>query len=139
MSEVLDYDNMIVRNLEQIENRMEKFALQNYVSAGGVLLAGFGTDRVPLSLAHVKWAIIALSVVFTVAIFLNAARYHVLWKLHRIARDCWLAGQDKLREAYDAENDVKKYMSMKELPWWTYAPLILINLLPAGAAFWWLR
>src|SRR4051794_28371947 len=125
MSELLDYDSMIIKHLEHIENRIERFALQNYAAAGAVLLAHFGTNQVPLSL--VKWTIIALGLVFTVAIISNAARFHGLWKLHRIARDCWLAEQeqDKFREACDADKGAKKYMSIKELPLLgSYGPLI---------------
>jgi hypothetical protein len=65
MSELLDYDNMIVKHLEHIENRIERFSLQNYAAAGAVFLAHFGTNEVPPSL--VKGTIIALGVVFTVA------------------------------------------------------------------------
>src|SRR5215475_5466269 len=115
MSELLDYDEVIVKHLEHIENRIERFALQNYAAAGAVLLAHFGTNQVPLG--HVRWTVIALGVVFTVAIISNAARYHVVWKLHRIARDCWLAGQTKFREVCDADKGLKKYLNTKELPW----------------------
>jgi hypothetical protein len=130
MSELLDYDNIVVKHLEHIENRIERFALQNYAAAGAVLLAHFGTNQVPLPL--VKWAIIALGLAFTVAIISNAARYHDVWKLHRIARDCWLAEQVKFREACYADKGVKKYLEIKELPLLgSYGPLIAINLLPA--------
>jgi hypothetical protein len=141
MSELLDYDSMIVKHLEHIENRMERFALQNYAAAGAVLLAHFGTTQVPLP--FVKWTIVTLGLVFTVAIILNAARFHNLWKLHRIARDCWLAEQDKekFREACHADKGVKEYLGIKELPLLgSYGPLIIINFLPAVVvAFWGLR
>jgi hypothetical protein len=139
MSELLDYDKAIVELLKHIEDRIERFALQNYAASGAVLLAHFGTtNRVPLPVA--KWTVIALGLVFTVAIISNAARYHVLWKLHRIARDCWLgrAEQANFRDECKKDAGVESYLDTKKLPLLeSYGPLIAINLLPAVAVSIW--
>jgi hypothetical protein len=86
--------------------------------------------------------IVGLGVVFTLAIWANIARYRLFWKLHRIARDNWLAGQSVLRQAYRADAECEKYLRLRALPPTAFLPVIIINLVPAAGAvllFWWRR
>jgi hypothetical protein len=136
MSEALDYDKSVIKTIHHIEDILVKFALQNYAAAGAVFLAYF-TQKMSLRMAAA--VIVALGVVFTLAICSNIMRYRLFWKLHRIARDHWLAGQSELREAYRADADCEKYLMLKALPLIAFWPVIIINLLPAAGAvllFW---
>jgi len=131
MSDVLDYDGLLLEGLRHIEDILVKFALQNYAAAGAVFLAYF-TCHIPLSIAAL--VIIGLGVVFTWAMWGNIVRYTLLWKMHRIARDNWLAGQSTLRSALHDDPECKKYLSITTLSPSTFWPVIIINLLPAAAA-----
>jgi hypothetical protein len=51
----------------------------------------------------------------------------------RIARNTWLQGQTALRDALFADQDRGTYLEMEKIPL-AFAPVIVINLLPAVAA-----
>ena len=139
MSDALDYDKSIIETIHHIEDILVRFALQNYAAAGAVFLAYF-TQKMSLRMAAA--VIVGLGVVFTLAIWANIARYRLFWKLHRIARDNWLAGQSVLRQAYRADAECEKYLRLRALPLTAFLPVIIINLLPAAGAmllFWWRR
>ena len=139
MSDVLHYDGLIVKTIHHIEDILVKFALQNYAAAGAVFAAYF-TKNLPLPIT--VCVIIGLGVVFTWAICGNIARYSLFWKMHRIARDNWLAGQTKLLEAYKNDLECRKYLETETLPPPTFYPVIVINALPSLAALlliWWER
>jgi hypothetical protein len=131
MSDVLDYDKLVLESLRHIENICVKFALQNYAAAGAVFLAYY-TAKLPLRI--VAPVVFVLALVFTWAIWHNIARYKLFWKLHRIARDNWLAGQASLRADFRADADCDRYLRMTTLPPVAFLPVIIINLLPAAAA-----
>jgi hypothetical protein len=131
MSDVIDYDKSIIKTLHHIEEVLVKFALQNYASAGAVFLAYFSGH---LSLKMSTAVVVGLGIVFAIAIGVNITRYRLLWRLHRVARDTWLAGQSPLREAYRKDKECEDYLSQKELPYITCLPVIIINLVPALAA-----
>jgi hypothetical protein len=139
MSDALDYDKSIIETIHHIEDILVRFALQNYAAAGAVFLAYF-TQKMSLRMAAA--VIVGLGVVFTLAIWANIARYRLFWKLHRIARDNWLAGQSVLRQAYRADAECEKYLRLRALPLTAFLPVIIINLVPAAGAvllFWWRR
>jgi hypothetical protein len=139
MSDALDYDKSIIETIHHIEDILVRFALQNYAAAGAVFLAYF-TQKMSLRMAAA--VIVGLGVVFTLAIWANIVRYRLFWKLHRIARDNWLAGQSVLRQAYRADAECEKYLRLRALPLTAFLPVIIINLLPAAGAmllFWWRR
>jgi hypothetical protein len=139
MSDALDYDKSIIETIHHIEDILVRFALQNYAAAGAVFLAYF-TQKMSLRMAAA--VIVGLGVVFTLAIWANIARYRLFWKLHRIARDNWLAGQSVLRQAYRADAECEKYLRLRALPPTAFLPVIIINLVPAAGAvllFWWRR
>jgi hypothetical protein len=139
MSDALDYDKSIIETIHHIEDILVRFALQNYAAAGAVFLAYF-TQKMSLRMAAA--VIVGLGVVFTLAIWANIARYRLFWKLHRIARDNWLAGQSVLRQAYRADAECEKYLRLRALPLTAFLPVIVINLVPAAGAvllFWWRR
>ena len=136
MSDVLDYDKSIIETIRHIEDITTKFALQNYAASGGVFAAYFTKN---MSLPMTAVVVVGLSMVFTLAIWFNIRRYRLYWKMHRIARDTWLAEQSALREAYSANKACKKYLKLQALPFYAFWPVIVINLLPAVAAvllFW---
>jgi hypothetical protein len=139
MSDALDYDKSIIETIHHVEDILVRFALQNYAAAGAVFLAYF-TQKMSLRMAAA--VIVGLGVVFTLAIWANIARYRLFWKLHRIARDNWLAGQSVLRQAYRADAECEKYLRLRALPLTAFLPVIIINLVPAAGAvllFWWRR
>jgi hypothetical protein len=139
MSDALDYDKSIIETIHHIEDILVRFALQNYAAAGAVFLAYF-TQKMSLRMAAA--VIVGLGVVFTLAIWANIVRYRLFWKLHRIARDNWLAGQSVLRQAYRADAECEKYLRLRALPLTAFLPVIIINLVPAAGAvllFWWRR
>jgi hypothetical protein len=139
MSDALDYDKSIIETIHHIEDILVRFALQNYAAAGAVFLAYF-TQKMSLRMAAA--VIVGLGVVFALAIWANIARYRLFWKLHRIARDNWLAGQSVLRQAYRADAECEKYLRLRALPLTAFFPVIIINLVPAAGAvllFWWRR
>jgi hypothetical protein len=139
MSDALDYDKSIIETIHHIEDILVRFALQNYAAAGAVFLAYF-TQKMSLRMAAA--VIVGLGVVFILAIWANIARYRLFWKLHRIARDNWLAGQSVLRQAYRADAECEKYLRLRALPLTAFLPVIIINLVPAAGAvllFWWRR
>jgi len=82
--------------------------------------------------------VIGLAAVFTIAIIF-IVRYSLFWKLHRIARNRWLQGQTELRAALFADAGCKKYLEMEQIPLISFAPVVIINVLPALAALvlWW--
>jgi hypothetical protein len=131
MSEVLDYDKTILETIRHIEDICVKFALQNYAASGAVFLAYYA-GKMPLKVT--VWVVVLLSLIFTWAICTNILRYRVLWKLHRVARDNWLATQTALREQFRADTDCQKYLTMTTLPPLAFLPVVVINLLPAIAA-----
>jgi hypothetical protein len=131
MADALDYDNAVIMSIHHIEDICVKFALQNYASAGAVFVAYF-TDKISLGITVL--VVIGLAVVFTIAIVFNIVRYSLFWKLHRIARNRWLQGQTELRAALFADPACKKYLEMEEIPFISFAPVVVINLLPAVAA-----
>ena len=113
MSDVLNYDKSTLESLRHIEDIMLKFALQNYAAAGAVFLA-YITDKMPFR--YTALMVFVLGVVFTLAIWANISRYRLLWKLHRIARDNWLAEQTALRNAFRADADCETYLTTTTLP-----------------------
>ena len=131
MSDILNYDKSILESLRHIEDIMVKFALQNYAAAGAVFLA-YVTVKVPFRYAALM--VFVLSAVFTCAIWANIRRYRLLWKLHRIARDNWLAEQTALRNAFRADADCETYLTTTTLPLHFFLPVTVINLLPAVTA-----
>jgi hypothetical protein len=131
MSEIRDYDDGLVKTILHIEDINTRFALQNYAAAGAVFLAYF-TEKIPNGLATL--AIVVISIVFTSVISLNARRHRFFWKMHRIARDCWLAGETSLANALRADTECRQYLEATTLPWSAYFPVIITNLLPAFAA-----
>jgi hypothetical protein len=133
MSDLLDYDETLISSLHHIEDILVKFALQNYAAAGAVFLAYF-THK--LSPAIMAVASIGLSGVFTWAIVLNILRYNLLWKLHRITRDQWLAGQCALSANLKTEDnkDCRNYLARKSISLGTFAPVVIVNLLPMAGA-----
>jgi hypothetical protein len=131
VSELLDYDETLLSSLHHIENILVKFALQNYVSAGAVFLAAF-TGSVPNWVAAI--VVIVLAVLFIWAILNNTLRYNVLWKMHRVARDKWLATQTALDQSLRDDPDITRYLGIHALPRTNFVPLILANFLPALAA-----
>ena len=135
-SELLEYDKSILETIRHIEDICVKFALQNYVAAGAVFLAYFSGKMPSPSLQITAWVVCGVSVIFTIAIILNACRYNTLWKLHCIARNTWLASQPELRQQFREETnpDLKKYLERTTLGWLAFAPMIVINLLPVVAA-----
>jgi hypothetical protein len=133
MSDVLDYDKAIVESIHHVEDILVKFALQNYAAAGAVMLAYF-TAKIPLKLA--AGAVIGLGLVFTWAILSNVSRYALFWKMHRITRDTWLAGEATLLAALRADPDCARYLALTALSAVTFWPLYVINLLPAAVAIW---
>jgi hypothetical protein len=139
MSDALDYDKSIIDTIHHIEDILVRFALQNYAAAGAVFLAYF-TQKMSLRMAAA--VIVGLGVVFTLAIWANIVRYRLFWKLHRIARDNWLAGQSVLHQAYRADAECEKYLRLRALPLTAFLPVIIINVVPAAGAvllFWWRR
>jgi hypothetical protein len=140
MSDVLEYDKTIIESIHHIEEILVKFALQNYAAAGAVILAYYTAD-VPIKAAGP--AVIVLGLVFTWAIWSNARRYALLWKMHQIARNNWLSGETALSHALKAESDCENYLSLRKLPFSAFLPLYVINLLPAlvatAALGWWLH
>jgi uncharacterized membrane protein YciS (DUF1049 family) len=97
------------------------------------VFAAYFTNK--LSLPITVTVIIGLGVVFTWAICGNIARYSLFWKMHRIARDNWLAGQSaELRNAYAEDPGCRKYLETKTLSPLTFSPVIVVNALPAIAA-----
>jgi hypothetical protein len=124
--------------IHHIEDINVKFALQNYVTAGAVFAAYFAKQT---SIRMAAAVVVGLGVVFTLAIFFNIVRYRLFWKMHRIARDHWLAGQAALRDAYFKDADCRSYLSLSVLPRGALWPVVVINLLPAAAAvlLWWRR
>lgn len=133
MADALDYDNAVIRSIHHIEDIW--FALQNYASAGAVFVAYF-TDKISLGISVL--VVIGLAAVFTIAIIF-IVRYSLFWKLHRIARNRWLQGQTELRAALFADAGCKKYLEMEQIPLISFAPVVIINVLPALAALvlWW--
>ena len=131
MSDVLDYDKTINKSLQHIEDILVKFALQNYVAAGVLFLAYF-TAQIPLGIMAL--AVVGLGLIFAWAIWSNIKRYKMLWQLHRITRDHWIAGQPGLSAAFDNDPDCKKYLASKAFSPLTFLPVIIINSLPALAA-----
>jgi hypothetical protein len=105
--------------------------LQNYVAAGVLFLAYF-TAQIPLGV--VALAVVGLGLIFAWAIWSNIKRYKMLWQLHRITRDHWIAGQPGLSAAFDNDPDCKKYLDSKAFSPRTFLPVIIINSLPALAA-----
>jgi len=134
LTEVLEYDLGILETLRHIEDICVKFSLQNYVAAGAVFLAHFAGKMPSPSLQLTAWVVGWLSAIFTIAIILNACRYNTLWKLHCIARNTWLEGQPDLSQRYRTNDDVVDYLQRTTLGWLVFAPMIVINLLPAIAA-----
>ena len=131
MSDVLDYDKTIIETLHHIEDVLVKFALQNYAAAGGVFLAFFAA-KLPLRVAAPT--VVVLGLVFIWAIWSNVERYKLFWKMHRIVRDDWLAGQSQLRTAFRADADCERYVTTRTLPSLTFVPMYVVNVLPALAA-----
>jgi hypothetical protein len=131
MSEIRDYDNALLENIRHIEDVNTKFALQNYAAAGAVFLAKF-THQIPLGLATL--VIVAVGFVFTGTIWFNVQRYKLFWKMHRIVRDSWLAGQTPLATALRADRDCNRYLGLTAPPSLAFLPAYVINLLPALAA-----
>ena len=131
MSEVRDYDNALVETIRHIEDINTKFALQNYAAAGAVFLAYF-TDQISLALATL--VIVAISLVFTWTISFNVQRYKLFWKMHRIVRDNWLAGQASLAQALRTDTECNQYLGLTALPFGASLQAYIVNLLPALAA-----
>ena len=75
MSELFDYGKSIVDLLKHIEDILVKYSLQNYASAGAVFLAHY-TAKLPLAFAGLL--VIALGLVYLLAIWANARRYAIL-------------------------------------------------------------
>jgi hypothetical protein len=132
MSEILEYDKLLVQSLQHIEGVLERFALQHYATAGAVFLAYF-TDKISLGITTLS--VVAVGVAFTMAIWSNIVRYRLIWKLHRIARDNWLDTQPALREAFRIDADCEIFLSVKIFSWRiSFLQTIVINLLPAIVA-----
>ena len=126
-----DYHKSILETLRHIEDIVLKLALQNYAAAGAVFLAYYA-GKMPLKVAAP--AVVGLGVVFTWAIWTHTLRYMLLWKMHRILRDNWLAGQTALLAAFHKDPECARYLAIPSLRWFYFVPLHIINLVPAGAA-----
>jgi hypothetical protein len=130
-SDLLAYDKSILDMVRHIEDVLLKFSLQNYIAAGGVIIAFYTTKKMPMIFA--VGAVIAVCSIFTVAILSNLPRYALLWRLHCIVRDNWLTTQPELSNSISSDPIIKKYLDNKDLPMGTVMLIIVVNLLPAVA------
>lgn len=131
MSDVLDYDATIIKTLHHIEEILMKFAIQNYAATGAVFFAFF-SKNLPLRVAAP--VVVVVTLVFMWAMWGNVKRYSLFWKIHRCARDGWLAGESSLRTALSRHADCEKYLALEELDRKFFIPLYVVNVLPALAA-----
>jgi hypothetical protein len=131
LSEVRDYDDALLQTIRHIEDINVKFALQNYAAAGAVFVAYYA-GKMPLKIT--AWVVVVLSLIFTWAICSNIVRYSLFWKMHRIARNHWLASQSELSEAFRRDPACENYLRMTALPRRVFFPVVVISLLPAIAA-----
>jgi hypothetical protein len=135
-ADVLDYDKLLLEQLNRAEDRVERLALQYYAAAGAVLLAHF-TGKIPVWATAVVVIVLGVNIIW--AILSNIGRYDLLWSLHRIVRDHWLAGRSELRDAFRGDAVCETYLTTKALPFKNFLPLIIANLLPILAVLiWWL-
>jgi hypothetical protein len=110
--ELFRYDQMVVNQINRIEDRVTKFALQNYTSSGAVLLAFF-TTKIPLLAAAA--VVFILNFNFVLAIASHLWRFKVLYAMHDVTRNHWL--EDKLKSeliaAFKADKDCKKVLEIR--------------------------
>jgi hypothetical protein len=131
-----NYDGRLLDQMNRIQDRIERYALQNYAAAGAVFVAYF-TGSIPIHAAAA--AVIVLGLNFIIAIGVNIYGLRVLWKMHRIALDRWFEEKTELREALIKGNDdINKLLATKSLSLTHFLPVIIANLLPAIAILiWW--
>ncbi len=133
--DAFNYDGRLLEQINRLQDRIQKFALQNYAAAGAVFLAYF-TEKIPIVPAAA--AIIVLGLNFTIAIGFNVLNLRKLWKMHRITLDRWFQARRELREALGKDNEIEKLLTTQSMSFWHFLPVIIANLLPAIAILiWW--
>ena len=85
--EIWSYDARIVTQMNRLEDRIAKFALQNYVTSGAVFLAYFGGK---ITLATTLIALVVINLNFVLAIAHTAYWYKLLFSMHHVTRNYWL-------------------------------------------------
>jgi hypothetical protein len=79
------YQERLLNQLKHVEETVNKFAIQNYVSCGAVILSYLTTDKPPLVATTILGSVVA--VCFTIGIGVQLRRAWTLYVMQCIARD----------------------------------------------------
>jgi hypothetical protein len=132
----LEYDKLLLTQLNHISDRITNFAITNYAASGAILLAYF-TSKLPALLIFL--VVLLVNVNFTTAIIKNNLLMKNLYQGHIIARNAWFENKSKtdlyqLLKDSGLLSDMRTLTSTKLIKQLDFSPVVISNLIPAFGA-----
>jgi hypothetical protein len=125
---VIEYEGQILKQMRFVEDTVSKFAIQNYAASGGVLLAYFASDKIPLWVVAVIIALLNLN--FTIAIAIQIERLKKLFVMHCVARTHWPGYHPDLLNKLMTNQVSREVIGMNTLPSAVFHALQIAQFIP---------